>query len=133
MVCAHTLIRGPPCVLYPLPSPLFLRTSHAVHAISYGLYAAVMLCALVVSAIIGGALVEGMVWAAPNSLLAHDPVLQFTLMVESAVPSAINMLTLASMNEHFVSATSRLLFYSYIASAVTVPAAAVTYVVLLDK
>jgi hypothetical protein len=92
----------------------------------------VILASLVVSAAAGGLLVRGMVWAAPGSLLARDPVLQLTLMVESAVPSAVNMLTLASMHDHLVQATSRLLFYSYLAAIVTVPAAAVTYVVLLD-
>jgi len=97
------------------------------------LYAAILFMALVVSAVLGGLLVELLVWATPGSLLATDPVLQLTLMVASAMPSAINMLTLASMHGTLVDATTRLLFISYLCSAITVPAAAVVYVVLLDN
>ena len=100
---------------------------------SYRLFAGVIFSSLVLSAVLGGLLVTAMVAIAPSSLLARDPVLQLVLMLESAVPSAINLLTLASMNEHFVYPTGRFLFLSYLASAVTIPAAAVTYVVLLDS
>jgi len=97
------------------------------------LYAGILFMALIVSAVLGGLLVELFVWATPGSLLATDPVLQLTLMVASAMPSAINMLTLASMHGTLVDATTRLLFFSYLCSAITVPAAAVVYVVLLDN
>lgn len=57
--------------------------------------------------------------SAPGALAA-DPMLRFVLMVESATPTAINLVVMSTLHAWRRAETSTLLFYEYIAALGTV-------------
>ena len=82
-----------------------------------------IVASLVVCPLAGAGIVYGITSALPESaLLRQDPVMQMMLMVESAVPSARNLLTMSIAHRHLQQSLSNLLFYQYLLATLTLTA-----------
>jgi hypothetical protein len=93
---------------------------------------AVAAVSLLLCPLVGAGLVWGLRAAVPpSSLLRQDPVLALTLMVETAVPSALNLLTLAATQQQCPQAVANSLFHQYLAATATLTAAVPLFLALL--
>eukprot|EP00894_Picocystis_sp_ML_P004060 jgi/Pico_ML_1/54577/g478.t1 len=63
--------------------------------------------------------------------LPRDPLFQFVLLIQHALPSAINLSTIATMHDHNALEMSSLLFYQYIAAILFMPAFLTVYLRIL--
>lgn len=95
-------------------------------------YVAILFLTLVFSAVQWAAIVQLLAYAAPGSLLRDDLVMRLVLMIEGAVPAAVNLLTIASLNGFMEQTVANVLFYSYVLSIVTLTCASLGFVVILE-
>ena len=97
-------------------------------------YIVTIIASLGVCALTGAGMVAGVARALPvSALLRQDPVLQVMLMVEAAVPTAINLLTLAAAHRHLQQSISNLLFYQYLLAVGTLTALVPLFLVLVTS
>ena len=86
-------------------------------------YVVTIVASLALCPLLGAGIVYGVAQALPaTELLRQDPVMQATIMVETAVPSAINLLTLSMAHRHLQQSLSNLLFYQYLLATITLTA-----------
>jgi len=86
-------------------------------------YVVTIFASLVVCGLVGMGVVYATTLALPaTALLAQDPVMQLTLMVEAAAPSAINLMTLANRERHLQQSLANLLFYQYLLATLSLTA-----------
>lgn len=105
------------------------RFNSTPDSISKSTFLSIVILKLIVVPLIGAGMVALLRYL--NTFGFQDPVLLFVLMLQGASPTAINLSILATLHKNLEQDMANLLFFSYLASIVTITLNSILFIVII--